>query len=95
MKERILGSEEFVDATIHRIGETKLSPRVDSQSKLGPNDRFDANRLIALVERACRVLRKDFYGSGKSAGSVLAKEILILTGRQLEQALVYYRRLQV
>ena len=80
---RILGSEEFVDATIHRIGETKLSPRVDSQSKQSPNDRFDADRLVAVVERVCRVPRKDFYGPGKSAGSVLAKEVLILTGRQL------------
>lgn len=80
---RILGSEEFVDATIHRIGETKLSPRVDPQSQPDSNDRFDSDRLIAVVERACRVPRTDFYGPGKSAGSVLAKEVLILTGRQL------------
>jgi len=83
---RILGSEEFVDATIHRIGETKLSPRSRFAKQTGPNDRFDANRLIALVERACRVLRKtsmvqarvpvqcwqrDPHSDGSSTGSKL------------------------
>jgi putative transposase len=85
---RILGSEEFVDATIHRIGETKRLPRVSGQNNLPATDGLDIDRLIAVVEKVCRIPRKDFYGSGKSAGAVLAKEILILTGRQLGASLI-------
>lgn len=80
---RILGSEEFVDATIHRIGQTKLSPRADPKDNLRGMGTFQAERLIVAVEKVCGLPRRDFYGSGKSAGSVLAKEILVMTGREL------------
>src|ERR1043166_4536069 len=40
---RILGSEEFVDATIHRIGETKPSPPMN----LAAIGTFDVDRLVA------------------------------------------------
>jgi len=80
---RILGSEEFVDATIHRIGQTKRSTRVDPKDSLPAMETFQVERLIVAVEKVCGVPRKDFYGTGKSAASVLAKEILLLTGRQL------------
>lgn len=80
---RILGTEEFVDATIHRIGETKRSPQMGYQDSSIASGRFHGDRLIAVVERVCGLPRKDFHGTGKSAGSVLAKEILVLTGREL------------
>jgi hypothetical protein len=78
---RILGSEEFVDATIHRIGETKRSSRVDAQGRR--NGMVEVERLVAAVEAVCGIPRKDFCGLGKSARSVMAKELLIMTGRQL------------
>lgn len=85
---RILGNEEFVDATIHRIGETKRQPRVPVQNNTPATDGMDIDRLIAVVEKVCRIPRKDFYGSGKSASAVLAKELLILIGRQLGASLI-------
>jgi len=80
---RILGSEEFVDATIHRIGQTKRSPRVAPKDSLRAMETFQVEQLIVAVEKVCGVPRKDFCGTGKSAALVLAKEILVLTGRQL------------
>lgn len=84
---RILGSEAFVDATIHRIGETRRTPRVNDQSIMSDAGSFKISRLIAAVEKTCRVPREEFYGRGKNARSVLAKEMLILTGYQLGASL--------
>lgn len=82
---RILGSEEFVDATIHRIGDTKRSRQMasDYNSNSTARGTFHGDRLIAVVERVCGLPRKDFHGAGKRAGAVLAKEVLVLTGREL------------
>jgi hypothetical protein len=84
---RFLGSAEFMEETIHRIGETKLLPRVDSQYHANANGRVDLDRLVAIVEKVSAIPRQDFYGSGKSARGVMAKEILILTGHQLGASL--------
>ena len=78
---RILGTDEFVDATIHRIGEAKRGP-------WGPKNattacEFRSDRLIAAVEKICRVSREEFCGRSKSAAAVTAKEMLILIGLQL------------
>jgi hypothetical protein len=83
---RILGSEEFVDATIHRIGETCHAPRIN-QSRSGEAGRFMISRLMGVIEKVCHVPREEFCGSGKSARVVLAKEMLILTGCQLGASL--------
>ncbi len=37
---------------------------------------------FAAVEAVLGMSRNDFYGSGKNAQAVMAKEVLILTGRQ-------------
>jgi REP element-mobilizing transposase RayT len=84
-EERILGTEEFVDATIHRIGETRRMVRQSDQMKL--NEAFDADALIEAVERLCRIPREDFCGSGKSAAAVRAKEMFILTGCEMGASL--------
>jgi hypothetical protein len=84
---RILGTEEFVDATIHRIGETRRTPRVNDQNIISDAGELKINRLIAAVEKVCRVPREEFYGPGKNARSVLAKEMLILIGYQLGASL--------
>lgn len=75
----ILGTEEFVDETIHRLGETaqKLIRRHEKKTHA-----FDADALIAAVEQELAVNREHFYRSGKSANAVVAKEMLIFAGRQ-------------
>ena len=75
---RILGSEEFVDATIHRIGETNREVSITDQRANGGE--FKPDRLLAAVEESCRVSREEFCGPGKGAAAMTAKEILILTG---------------
>ena len=79
---RILGSEEFVDATIHRIGETK--PVGKNKDKRGAADamRFDAEALLTAVEKVCGLEREKFCGRGKDAALVRAKEALILVGHR-------------
>jgi hypothetical protein len=77
---RILGSEEFVDATIHRIGESKRGPRPNGEPEFGD---AEISRLIIAVEKSCGVPRTEFSCSSKNARMVLAKEMLIVTGHQL------------
>jgi len=76
---RILGTEEFVDATIHRIGEAKREIRGSKNVA----SEFRPDRLIAEVERICRVSREEFCGRSKSAAAVTAKEMVILIGLQV------------
>jgi putative transposase len=77
---RILGTEEFVDATIHRIGEVNREIR---GSKNATASEFRPDRLITEVEKICRVSRDEFCGRSKSAAAVTAKEMLILIGLQV------------
>src|SRR5258707_1600806 len=70
---RILGSEEFIDATIHRIGETGRSKR-GIKEKASPVCELQPDRLVASVERVCRIAREDFCGTRKSAPAIMAKE---------------------
>jgi putative transposase len=77
---RILGTEEFVDATIHRIGEVRREIRGSRNAPTASE--FRPDRLIAKVEKICRVSREEFCGRSKSAAAVRAKEMLILIGLQ-------------
>lgn len=77
---RILGTEEFVDATIHRLGEVKQRVRGAKESAMAE---IHADRLVAAVEKICRVSRAEFCGRSKSAEAVMAKEMLILVGSQI------------
>ena len=78
---RILGTEEFIDATIHRIGEPKREIRGSKNATTAYE--FRPDRLIASVEKICRVSREEFCGRSKSAAAVTAKEMLILIGLQV------------
>lgn len=78
---RILGTEEFVDATIHRLGESKRS------GPMRPTEEFKAERLIAAVEAVCRVPREDFCGATKTLQAVAARELFVLLGCQLGASL--------
>ena len=77
---RFLGTEEFVDATIHRIGETRRAARKEERTKV--RKQFNAEALIEAVEKICRIPRAQFCGASKSAAAVLAKELFVLTGRR-------------
>jgi len=74
----IVGSEDFIDATIHQIGKTTQTAKA-----AGPDRPFDGKRLIAAVEKVCDVRRQDFLSCRKNSRVVLAKEILIVCGVQL------------
>ncbi len=73
----ILGSEEFVDATIHRLGEVEGGRRQKPEKK-----RFDAESLFAAVESVFEISREEFCGSAKKLVSVSPKQAFILAGRQ-------------
>ena len=75
----VLGSEEFVDATIHRIGEFKPkgTPRAAAAAE------FDGKSLMAAVERVCGIQRQEFSSRAKGALVVAAREALVLSGRRL------------
>ena len=74
----ILGSDEFVDATIRRLGETNRKVR---RSEIDRQE-FNAEALVSAVERVLGTKRESFHGPGKNARIVFAKELLILTGRR-------------
>ena len=76
---RILGTEEFVDATIRHIGETTARGAV--QNRLA--EEFNAEALIEAVEETCRISRADFCSSAKTPAVVRAREMLLLIGCEL------------
>jgi REP element-mobilizing transposase RayT len=77
---RILGTEEFINATIHRIGETDRS---NHKNHAFTGCDVQPERLVASVEKVCRIRREEFCRGGKSAPAILAKEMLILIGVQM------------
>jgi hypothetical protein len=82
-----LGDEEFVDATIHRLGEhvPKGTPK--------PKAALDAEALLAAIEEAFEISRDEVCGAGKAARIVNAKETLILCGHRLGASLAELSRL--
>ena len=74
----ILGSEEFVDRTIHRLGEVERNVLRKARKQQRP---FDQEALLCAVETVFGLMRSDFCGRGKNLRTVMAKEVLILTGR--------------
>jgi REP element-mobilizing transposase RayT len=79
--EAILGTDEFVDATIHPIGE---APRaILGRDQNADADEFNAEALSKAVEEVCRISRQEFFGSSKGRSAVEAKELFVLVGRQV------------
>jgi len=76
---RLLGSDEFVDAMIHRIGEVPM--KASRANRTGVQD-LNLDALIWATAKASGMCRDDFYGVTKKRGAVMAKEALILAGRQ-------------
>ena len=48
---------------------------------------FRVEALIEAVEEICGIPRAEFSGSGKSAATVRAKELFVLTGREMGASL--------
>jgi REP element-mobilizing transposase RayT len=75
---QILGTDEFVDATIHRIGE----PASAFRNQTAGSREFNALALMQAVSEICEVRSAEFCGSGKGARAVMAKEMLAFIGCQ-------------
>ncbi|MEQ1921926.1 MAG: transposase [Pyrinomonadaceae bacterium] len=75
----ILGSDEFVDDAIHRFGIVERKPQRRSRKD---EPAFDAESLISAVEDVFGMSGKDLFGSGKNTRVIMAKEVLIITGRE-------------
>lgn len=73
----ILGSDEFVDETIHRMGE--VDKWASKHKQVSP---FDAELLLKAVEDVFDLPREKFFGSGKNSRIINAKEAFILIGNQ-------------
>lgn len=74
----ILGSEEFVDRTIHRIG---FVDRKSGRSGNKGEPQFSTEALVAALEAIFGVSKNDLARGLKNAKAVMAKEVLILIGR--------------
>ena len=75
----ILGSEEFIDATIHRLGQANRSGHLKREREQSLPS-VDAEALLKAVETLCGLDREKFCGPGKCGRLVRAKEALILVG---------------
>jgi hypothetical protein len=83
---RIPGSEEFIEATNHRLGETGRSNRAAKKRGL-PVCELEPDRLVAAVARVCSISRADFCGTSKRGPAIMAKEMLILIGLQMSASM--------
>jgi REP element-mobilizing transposase RayT len=82
---RILGTEEFVDATIHRIGESEAPGGKRNRSR-GIKD-FQPAVLLEVLEIMCGIKREEFCSGVKSRATIAAKEVCVLTGFELGASL--------
>jgi hypothetical protein len=76
---RILGSEEFVAETKHRVGEIPRGARPIAHIR----KRIDPKALVAAVERVTGRKRREFCVSNKTRGLVLIKKAMIIVGREI------------
>jgi len=74
----VLGSDEFVDSVIHRIGETGGR---GSRAHVRKSSDVNMNTLVKAVEIAAGIGREELCGSGKAPGVVMAREALVFVGR--------------
>ena len=79
---QILGSEEFVEAMIHRLGQTPRRGK-DIYRITNPVTTFDAAALVQAVAKNYGVAREKICSRGKNMRLMRAKEAMILVGRRL------------
>jgi len=75
---RILGSEDFIEATKHRIGQIPTARSTTSR-----RIPFDPDALISAIERVTGIKSIEFCAPQKARRLVQIKEALILVGREL------------
>lgn len=75
---RILGSEEFVEATMNRVGEIPRGARPRIKNRSAP----DLEGLIDAVVEASRLTPEEICSRSKKKAIVLAKEALILVANE-------------
>ena len=83
----MLGSDEFVDSMIHRIGEHDVYAAARRRNELKAARDCDTQRLLAVAANVFQIGKDELCSRGKSAGLVEAKEVLILSGRRLGASL--------
>lgn len=76
---RILGSEEFVEQTKNRVGEIPRGARPQKEKRSA----LDLQELTKAVEEATGLKSAEFFSRSKSRAVVLAKEVLIVVGREM------------
>jgi REP element-mobilizing transposase RayT len=79
----ILGSEEFVDETIHQIGEFDARAAALRRRSVAAHTEISTSALLRAVETVCGISAEDFCGPVKSSRCIRAKEALIVAGRTL------------
>ena len=75
---RILGSEEFVEKTKKRVGETRRVAREPVTNRSAP----DIEVLIAAVAQATRLTPEEICSRRKTKANVLAKEAMIVVAHE-------------
>jgi len=83
----ILGSEEFVDSMIHRLGEHDVHAAARRRKELQAAQGCDIHALLALVEKHFHIPKEEICSRGKNPHLVYAKEVFIVTARRLGTSL--------
>jgi putative transposase len=79
----ILGSEEFVDEMIHRIGHHDTKAAAIRRKQKAAAQKPDIDRLLAHVAAVGEVPREDICSSSKSKRSGFSKDAFVLAARHL------------
>ncbi len=74
----ILGSEEFVDSMIHRIGEHDVHAGARRRKELKEAKGCDINSLLTLVGKRFQIPKEEICSRIKNPRLVFAKEVLIV-----------------
>jgi hypothetical protein len=77
---RILGGEEFIDATIHRIGESDRRRR--KRKRVTERKRLNVDDLVKAAVAVTGISRDQLCSRARSEALVLAKEAVVFVGRQ-------------
>jgi hypothetical protein len=73
---RLLGAEEFVEAMKNRVGEV-------GKAKVKKGTAKELGRLICAVEEATLLKRAEICSGSKKRAVVIAKEAMIIVGREV------------
>jgi hypothetical protein len=83
----ILGSDEFADSMIHRIGEHDVYAAARRRKEIKAADTCDTEKLVDAVAKRFGIPKEDLCSRRKTSQVVDGKEVLILCGRRLGASL--------